>query len=199
MPDIATRAIRLGREVTGKEAEEALKRDHGRKSRADPMGSLFRSSAASGMKGPVLQPKATGVEMSDSASVEFNRATTHRDGTQRPRNGKRVKKGKRDKKEKKRKSKSTKERRRHSDRDIATTGGVIPAGAGDSLGHLGEAVDAERQQSLVRTASFLARTCRATLYEGVEKMHLRVFRVQSGSCICNLHYASVLRSSRLLE
>lgn len=154
VPDIAARTIRLGREVTGKEAEEAIKRDHGRKSRADPMGSLFRSNAqAPGMKGPVLLSKATGVESSDSASVELlNRAATHKDGTQRPRKGNRVKKDKRNKKEKKRKSKSTKERRRHSDRDITKTGDVGPAGAGDSRGHPGEAAGAERQQNLVGTA-----------------------------------------------
>lgn len=39
------RAIRLGREVTGQEAEGVIKREEGRKGRADPMGSLFRSGA----------------------------------------------------------------------------------------------------------------------------------------------------------
>lgn len=44
----AARAVRLGREVTGEEAEAVLKRDSGRKVRADPMGSLFRSAAPAG-------------------------------------------------------------------------------------------------------------------------------------------------------
>lgn len=188
VPDIAARTIRLGREVTGKEAEEAIKRDHGRKSRADPMGSLFRSRAhAPGLEGPIWQSTATAVELCDSASVELNRAATQRNGTQRPRKGKRVKKDKRGKKEKKRKG-STKERRRSSERDNTTNGGVSSAGADDSRGHTGEAADAERQQSLVRTALFLAETSALTAVEGVENLYFRGRRMCSRCSVrCILH------------
>lgn len=138
--------------MTGQEAEEAIKRDFGRKSRADPMGSLFRSRAqAPGKKGPISLSKATAV-VSESGRVESSRAAIPRDVARSPSKGKRVnKKEKRDKKRNKRKSKSGKERQRTSDRDN-TTNGVSPAGAGDSRGHTGEAADAARQQYLVRNA-----------------------------------------------
>lgn len=190
---IAARTIRLGREVTGKEAEEAIKRDHGRKSRADPMGSLFRSRAQTpDTKGPSLQSKATAVELSDSASVGLSRAATCRDGTQRPRKGKKGKKDKRDKKGKKHKSKNTKERRRSGDWDNARNGGMSPAGAGDSRGHTDEAADAERQQSLVRTTSLLARTGHPAFCEGEQNLQYRGRRMCATCifcCMCKVDYA----------
>ncbi|CAM9664315.1 unnamed protein product [Discosporangium mesarthrocarpum] len=41
---LLARAVRLGREVMGEEAKEVIKRDMGRKDRADPLASLFRPS-----------------------------------------------------------------------------------------------------------------------------------------------------------
>lgn len=156
-PKVVARAVRLGREVTGQEAEAVMKRDQGRKGRADPMGTLFRPSAPptteiifpgglpSGATGAAVKLKEGALGVSDSAAGEMNETTIRTDGKTGS------KKRKKDKKHKKR---STKGERKRSRRDSRVGGS---AEANDPRYETDEAKDVARQQALVRISVLLPR------------------------------------------
>lgn len=144
---VAARTVRLGREVTGQEAEEAIKRDQGRKGRADPMGSLFRSGAQPTRgslpferRGTSCQPEAATANLPGAAGLCVDEATSHSDRGKHAGKAKKVKKDKKKHAKEKRHSKETRTfARRHSD-----------SAAGLSGGRADEATDAQREQKLVR-------------------------------------------------
>ncbi len=147
--EVVARTVRLGREVTGQEAEEAIRRDQGRKGQADPMGSLFRSGAQTGDKaGNLLLPQASTTELLGAAGAEFGQAAERSDGKEPRGKNKKTKKGKREKKEKKQKRRKSKDRRRggHSQDDSSKE---HPAGED-------EARD-DRHAAMVRTSFPLAK------------------------------------------
>lgn len=142
VPEVAARTVRLGREVTGQEAEEAIRRDQGRKDRADPLGSLFRSGAQPvDTTQEIKHSIASSMALPGAARVGLDGNADRIDGTKPRGGGGKAKKDKRDKKGKKHKKKSTRERRKGSERD--NNGGENPGGEDDSR-------DIQRQQSLVR-------------------------------------------------
>ncbi|CAB1118636.1 unnamed protein product [Ectocarpus sp. CCAP 1310/34] len=160
---VAARTVRLGREVTGQEAEEAIKRDQRRKGRADPMGSLFRSGAQTTRgslpferRGTYYQPEAATANPPGAAGLCVDEATLHSDRGEHAGKAKKVKKAmkvKKDKKGKKDKKKSAKEKshsketQTRSDRDrLARRHGDSAAGL--SGGRADEATDAQREQKL---------------------------------------------------
>lgn len=157
-PDVAARAVRLGREVTGQEAEAVMKRDEGRKGRADPMGSLFRSSTqaplgslAADKTETAVRPGASPIGLLRRSGGDSDGAVPRSDGHKRPekREKEKDKKHKKHKKHKQKK-KSFKEGRRRSNRDCRKSHGGDPAGANDSGGDADETTDTTRQQALVR-------------------------------------------------
>ena len=137
---MAARTVRLGREVTGQEAEEAIRRDQGRKGRADPLGSLFRSRAqtADAVR-ERKQSTTSSAELPGAADVGLDRDTIRVDGAHPRGKKKKVKKDKRDKKGK-HKKKSTKKKRKGGERDNK---------GGDSSEEE-DSRDVQRQQALVR-------------------------------------------------
>ncbi|CAN0270491.1 unnamed protein product, partial [Ectocarpus sp. 12 AP-2014] len=154
---VAARTVRLGREVTGQEAEEAIKRDQGRKGRADPMGSLFRSGAQTTRgslrferRGTSYQPEAATANLPGAAGLCVDEATLHSDRRKHAGKAKRVKKDKKGKKDKKKNAKEkrhSKETRTRSDRDrFARRHGDSAAGL--SGGRADEATDSQREQKL---------------------------------------------------
>lgn len=106
-PEVTARTMRLGREVTGEEAAAVLKRDDGRKGRADPMGFLFRSGAQatpgnlltekvgtnSASKGPKGYINSAGFSVT-VADEESDRTTTRSDDKKRRKKSKKSKKHK---------------------------------------------------------------------------------------------------------
>lgn len=142
------RAVKLGRQVIGEEAEAVLKRDKGRKGRVDPMGFLFRSSAhdeihntaenlhASGARGAVGSPGASSSGPNEAGAIKLDGTNPGRDGEKRSKKHKKEKKHKKSKKGD-RKKRSHQEGKVHSDRK---------QGSGIS----DEETDASRQQALVR-------------------------------------------------
>lgn len=144
--EVAARTVRLGREVTGQEAEEAIRRDQGRKGRADPLSSLFRSAAqAADTARDMNNARVSSAELPVSARVGLDGDANRADGSRPRGEGKKAKKGKRDKKGKKHKKKHTKKWRKGIERDgkgIENPGGEEDAG------------DVQRQHSLVRVIFF---------------------------------------------
>lgn len=146
VPESAARTVRLGREVTGREAEEAIKRDQGRKGQADPMGSLFRSGTQptserlpSGKMGVGPDSGAPSLELFGAARVQIDATGTRVDehDHERP---KRSKKAKRDKKENKRKKQKKRSKERHRNTNGNRDGNPT--------------VDGSRGPTLVRTTVF---------------------------------------------
>ncbi|CAN0501231.1 unnamed protein product, partial [Ectocarpus sp. 8 AP-2014] len=155
---VAARTVRLGREVTGQEAEEAIKRDHGRKGQADPMGSLFRSGAQPTRgslpferRGTSYQPEAATANLPGAAGLCVDEATSHSDRGKHAGKAKKVKKDKKGKKDKKKDAKEkrhSKETRIRSDRDSSAARRHSDSAAGLSGGRADEATDAQREQKL---------------------------------------------------
>lgn len=157
-PEVAARAraVKLGREVMGEEAEAVLKRDEGRKYRADPMGSFFRHAGDTGAhdggttNSPTTASGAGGKVKASSSSGGSNKLVVadHVDGTTAGSGGeKRVQKHKKEKKHKKKKGKhGRKEKHRLRDND---TRNDLPEEADVAGGER----DAARQQVLVRLAT----------------------------------------------
>lgn len=154
-PKVAARTVRLGREVTGQEAEEAIRRDQGRKGRADPMGSLFRSGTQTERANNLLQPKAFTTEPLGAAGAEFDTTAKHRDGEEPRGKSKKTKKDRRGKKEKKHKRRKSKDRRRGPSQDDSSE--EHPAGED-------EARD-ERHAAVVRTDFHLAKPIKQNMAE----------------------------------
>lgn len=162
--EAVARTVRLGREVTGQEAEEAIKRDQGRKGRADPLGSLFRSGAQTAVTMREMnQSKASSLELPGGARVGLDEDAIRVDEKKPSAEGKNAKKDKRHKKGKKRKKKSCKKRRKGSEQD--SNGCESPGGEEDSR-------DVQRQQSLVRIIFFLR-----------EELPLLLLYVGGASCV----------------
>lgn len=145
--EMAARTVRLGREVTGQEAEEAIRRDQGRKGRADPLGPLFRSGAQTAdTLREMKQSKASPPELPGVACVGLDGDANRVDGAKPHGEGNKAKKDKRDKKRKKHKKKTPKKKRKGSKRDNP---GHERSGGEDDSG------EAQRQQYLVRIIFFL--------------------------------------------
>ncbi|CAN0501269.1 unnamed protein product, partial [Ectocarpus sp. 8 AP-2014] len=151
---VAARTVRLGREVTGQEAEEAIKRDHGRKGQADPMGSLFRSwaqptrgSLPFERRGTSYQPEAAAANLPGAAGLCVDEATSHSDRGKHAGKAKKVKKDKKGKKKDAKEKRHSKETRTRSDRDRFARRHSDSA-AGLSGGRADEATDAQREQQL---------------------------------------------------
>lgn len=145
---MAARTVRLGREVTGQEAQEAIRRDQWRKGQADPVGSLFRSGAQTAdTTRERKQSRAPSAELPGAAGVGLDRGAIRADGANPCGESKKAKKDKRDKRGKKHKKKSTKRRRKESERNDK---------GGDSSEDE-DSRDVQRQQALVRTV-FCARS-----------------------------------------
>lgn len=147
--EVAARTIRLGREVTGQEAEEAIRRDGERKGRADPLSSLFRSGAHSADTTRESTSRASSVELPGAVGDGLDEGANRTDETRGKR--KKAKKDKRDKKGKKRTKKTSKERRNRERDTISSESGVEHPGEDDSR-------DVQRQQVLVRTIFFLRKS-----------------------------------------
>lgn len=156
-PKVVARANRLGREVTGQEAEAVIKREQGRKGRADPMGTLFRPSpqaakekisprgVPSGTTTVAVELKEGALGVSDSSAGATNATTTRAHAKTE---------AKKRKKAKKRNKRSTKGERARSRRDGRGGGS---AEAYDSRNEADEAKATARQQALVRTPILLPR------------------------------------------
>lgn len=144
--------MRLGREVTGEEAVAALKRDQGRKGRADPMGFLFRSGeqATSGsLTTDIVEANsASKTDFSVTAAAEeSDRATTRSDKKRHKKSKKRKKHGKKD---------SNGERRNAGNDGSSSRGGRAGATA-DSPRVEREKADDSRRIALVRLDDNTAR------------------------------------------
>ncbi|CAN0111787.1 unnamed protein product [Ectocarpus sp. 6 AP-2014] len=154
---VAARTVRLGREVTGQEAEEAIKRDQGRKGQADPMGSLFRSGAQPmrgslplERRGTSYQPEAATANLHGAAGLCVDEATSHSNRGKHAGKAKKVKKdkkGKRDKKKHAKEKRHSTETRTRNNRDKFARRHSDSA-AGLSGGRADEATDAQREQKL---------------------------------------------------
>lgn len=157
-PKVAARAVRLGREVTGEEAEAVMKRDDGRKARADPLSSLFRSAAQPAARILPQERMGTSLKPRPSVATSLGEDAGKSEGaTARSESDKRSKKSKKDKKDKKHKKKSSKRRRGSSDRDNSRTRGDAAAEAGGSGGDAGSAAELTRRQALVRLGTVVAK------------------------------------------
>lgn len=141
--------MRLGREVTGEEATAALKRDQGRKGRADPMGFLFRSGAQA-TPGNVTTDKVGANPASKTAfsgavaAEESDRATARSDDK------KRHKKYKKSKKHRKKDS-SGKRRSAGNDGSSSSSRGGRAGATADLPDDERENADDSRRIALVRT------------------------------------------------
>eukprot|EP00904_Undaria_pinnatifida_P005913 jgi/Undpi1/2451/HiC_scaffold_13.g05831.m1 len=149
-PEAKARTMRLGREVMGEEAVAALKRDEGRKGRADPMGFLFRSPPQAHMPGNLLPTEEVGANSaskgSKAASAVFSGVIADGEsdrGTSTHSGGK--KRHKKSKKSKKHRKKESSGKRRSADSN--SRGGGCAAGATDELSQ-GDEADASRHNAL---------------------------------------------------
>ena len=153
VPEVTARTMRLGREVTGEEAAAALKRDQGRKGRADPMGFLFRSGAQAPGNLPTEEVGANSTPKGSNASVhsagfsvtiadeESDRATTRRGDKKRH---------KKSRKSKKHRKKDSSGKRKNVGNDGSSNQGGRAGAADDPPGDEREKADASRRIALVR-------------------------------------------------
>lgn len=151
----AARAIRLGREVTGQEAKEVLRRDEGRKGRADPLGGLFRSSTQAAF-GSVSSDKIGKIASSPTPEVRLiennfelsDRASILCDGIKQKKKSKNLKKGKKDKMKRSRRERKKSDQDNSRSRSGGTANNEGYRGLADTTtGHV-------RQQALVRFTIF---------------------------------------------
>lgn len=166
-PEVAAgvRAVKLGREVIGEEAEEVLKRDEGRKYRADPMGSFFRHAVDTGAHdGGTTNSSTTTFGAGGRAKASSSSGGSKKlavaddvDGKAAGSGGeKRVKKHKKEKKHKKKSKSGRKEKhRRRDDRTRSDS----PEGSDVA----GDEEVAARQRAVVRLATSLPITPRAAV------------------------------------
>ena len=153
--NVAARTTRLGREVTGKEAVEALKRDEKRKDRADPLVSLFGSGSSLPID-RTSNENRTKVSLTPGDTLSADPRGLDGTSTQGDRNksSKKEKKHKHNKHKHKKHKKSRSGRGRDRDSSRDARRGDSNAKAGDDEG---STTDANRQQQLVSMAILLSR------------------------------------------
>lgn len=138
---VVARTTRLGREVTGEEAAEALKRDEKRKDRVDPLGSLFKSGSHRSHTGTSIKNRV------EQSVTPYNAPSTDYRGQGQgspPKEGARKKSSKKEKKHKHKKHKKHKKRKGNLDENNGAEDDYSQGDSGDST------TEVTRQQRLVR-------------------------------------------------
>lgn len=149
----AARTVRLGREVVGSDAEAVFKRDEGRKGRADPMGSLFRSGGPAEVSDSPSEKPGTGARPAASSEGNIDHREREYDEARCSGEGKkRAKDRKKDSKTKKHKKKKTKEKRKSRDHNTTNSSVGGPTASGEATHDLIEGKGAIERPTMVSLA-----------------------------------------------